>query len=77
LPNKQFKASCKIYNLNGIPIRTLSSNEIFDQELSLNWDGANDNGFRMPVGVYPVILEILDSKDGNTKVEKGVIVIGR
>ncbi len=77
LPNEQFKATCKIYNLNGIEIRTLANNEIFDQELNLNWDGANDSGFRMPVGVYPVILEILDLKDGSSKVEKGVIVIGR
>ena len=77
LPDKQFKATCKIYNLNGIAVRTIASNEIFNQELNLTWDGANDKGFKMPVGVYPVILEITDLKDGGSKIEKGVIVIGR
>ena len=77
LPNKQFKASCKIYNLNGIEIRSLSNDDIFDSELNLTWDGANDSGFRMPVGVYPVILEIKDLKEGASKAEKGVIVIGK
>jgi len=77
LPNKQFKATCKIYNLNGIAIRTLSNDGIFDNELNLTWDGTNDSSFRMPVGVYPVILEITDLKEGRSKVEKAVIVIGK
>jgi len=63
--------------LNGIEIRTLSNDGIFDNELNLTWDGTNYSGFRMPVGVYPVILEIRDVKDGGSKVEKAVIVIGK
>jgi hypothetical protein len=77
LPNKQFKATCKIYNLNGVTIRTLSSSEVFNSELNLIWDGTNESGFRMPVGVYPVILEITDLQDDASAVEKALIVIGR
>jgi hypothetical protein len=77
LPHKQFKATCIIYNLNGVQVRNLSNDEIFDSELQFIWDGTNNNGWKLPVGVYPTILEIKNMKDGTSYTEKSLIVIGR
>lgn len=75
-PNEQFKANCTIYNLNGIAVRTLANDLVINSELNLKWDGKNEQGWKLPIGVYPIVLEIKNIEDGRCIVEKAVIVIG-
>ena len=45
-----------IYNTLGQCVRTLYGGEMVPGAHKLFWDAANDNGFRMPTGIYFIHL---------------------
>ena len=64
-----------IFNVAGQLIRHLVKGELVGQEGSSLWNGLDNNGNRVPVGVYVVITEVFRF-DGTVKQFKNAAVVG-
>jgi hypothetical protein len=56
-----------IFDVEGRRIRHLAKNELLAQEGSFIWDGLDDAGLRARIGIYIVIMEATDIKEGKVK----------
>ena len=75
-PTEELKVQIAIYNMAGMPVRTLETISIpGGSHSSVTWDGTADNGARLPSGVYPYRI-ILSTDQGiqATAYQKLVIV---
>jgi hypothetical protein len=64
-----------IFNVAGQQMRHLAKGELVGQEGSLLWNGLDDNGNRVPVGVYVVVTEVFNF-EGKVKQFKNAVVVG-
>ena len=64
-----------IFNVAGQLIRHLVKGELVGQEGSALWNGLDDNGNRVPIGVYVVVTEVFNF-DGKVKKFKNAAVVG-
>ena len=64
-----------IFNVSGQLIRHLVKGELVGQEGSTIWNGLDNNGNRVPVGVYVVVTEVFNF-DGKVKQFKNAAVVG-
>ncbi len=64
-----------IFNVAGQQLRHLAKGELVGQEGSLLWNGLDDNGNRVPVGVYVVVTEVFNF-EGKVKQFKNAVVVG-
>lgn len=64
-----------IFNVAGLLVRHLAKGELVGQEGSVIWNGLDNNGNRVPVGVYVVLTEIFNF-DGKVKQYKNAVVVG-
>ena len=64
-----------IFNVAGQLIRHLVKGELVGQEGSAIWNGLDNNGNKVPVGVYVVVTEVF-SFDGKVKQFKNAAVVG-
>jgi hypothetical protein len=62
-----------IYNVDGQIIRHLANGELVGQEGSLVWNGLDEAGNRVPVGVYIIVTEVFNF-NGTVKTYKNTIV---
>jgi hypothetical protein len=58
----------KIFDVRGRKVRWLANNELVAQTGEKLWDGRDDQGRELPVGIYVVYLEAL--AQGDTRIEK-------
>jgi hypothetical protein len=66
-----------IFDASGQQIRHLIKSTLADQKGSFSWDGLNEHGARVTVGIYIIHLEVFDLS-GNTKnFRKAVVVATR
>jgi len=63
-----------IYNVSGQLMRHLAKGELVGQEGSVLWNGLDDNGNRVSVGVYVVVTEVFNF-DGKVKQFKNAVVV--
>ena len=63
-----------IFNTAGQLVRHLARGAVVGQEGSLPWNGFDDNGGRLPVGIYIVITEVFNF-DGKVRKQKNPVVI--
>ena len=63
-----------IFNVAGQLVRHLVKGELVGQEGSTLWNGLDDNGNRVPIGVYVVMTEVF-SFDGKVKQFKNAAVV--
>jgi hypothetical protein len=63
-----------IFNVAGQLIRHLVKGELVGQEGSALWNGTDDNGNRVPVGVYVVVTEVFNFS-GKVKQFKNAVVV--
>ena len=71
-------AAIRIYNLDGQEVRRLVDHDILGIENVYEWDGLNDLGEKVGVGVYILLFEIVNLDEGNTqKFKKTVVVAGQ
>ncbi len=63
-----------IFNTGGQLVRHLAKGSVVGQKGSLPWNGFDDNGGRLPVGIYIMITEVYNF-DGKVKKNKTPIVI--
>lgn len=64
-----------IFNVAGQLVRHLVKGELVGQEGSVLWNGLDNNGNRVPVGVYVVVTEVFNF-DGKVKQFKNAAVVG-
>ena len=64
-----------IFNVAGQQMRHLAKGELVGQEGNLLWNGLDDNGNRVPIGVYVVVTEVFNF-DGKVKKFKNSVVVG-
>ena len=64
-----------IFNVAGQLIRHLVKGELVGQEGSILWNGLDNNGNRVPIGVYVVVTEVFNFS-GKVKQFKNAVVVG-
>ncbi len=67
----------KVFDVRGRKVRWLANNELVGQTGEKLWDGRDDRGRALPIGIYVLYLEAL--AEGDTRIEKAkrAIVIAR
>lgn len=76
LPFRQGKYKAVVFDANGRKIRILKNAEFSGSEGSFAWDGKNSEGYALPPGAYPLMLEAVDQSSGEVFYDKIAIVIG-
>lgn len=66
-----------IFNTDGQLVRHLARGAIVGQEGSLPWNGFDDAGGRLPVGIYIVIAEVYDFNGKVRKKKTPVVIMSR
>lgn len=77
LPGNSVTIRVRIYDVSGRLIRTLAQHEPSAAIGSLIWDGRDDQGHRVRIGPYIILLEALDNLGGTAAALKGVAVAAR
>lgn len=73
--NAGYTMNIYIFNVAGQMVRHLVKGELVGQEGSAIWNGLDNNGNRVPIGVYVVVTEIFNF-DGTVKQFKNAAVVG-
>ena len=66
-----------IFNAAGQLVRHLAKGELVGQEGSMLWNGLDNNGNRVPVGVYAVVAEVFNFGGKVKKLKNAVVVATR
>jgi len=66
LPSEGYTATISIFNQNGILVRKLVSNKTVATSGTIYWDGTDDSGSIVPIGIYIIQCSAFDLK-GDTK----------
>jgi hypothetical protein len=74
LPDDGFSASILLFNQNGVMVRKLVSNKTLATSGTIFWDGTDDNGMLLPIGIYIILCSAHDMK-GNKKEYKTTCTI--
>ena len=70
-------ASVAIYSLNGNKISQLVKNELIAQNSTFIWDGLDDKKQKLPLGIYIILMQIVDVENGKTKEHKLPIILAQ
>ena len=68
------KASIYIYNKQGIMVKLVCTNELVNANADWVWNGLDSDAYRLPIGIYILVVEMIDG-DGKVEVLKEPIVI--
>lgn len=77
LPSNSAMIRVRIYDVTGRLIRRLAQNEPSASTGSIVWNGMDDDGNRVRIGMYIILFEALDNFGGTAKTMKDVAVVGR
>lgn len=67
----------RVFDASGRIVRAIEEAGITSTGGSVFWDGFDDDGNSLPVGIYVVLLEAIDSTNGRTETYKDVVVLAR
>jgi flagellar hook assembly protein FlgD len=76
VPAPGYAANITIFDGSGRPVRNLVRNGTLGLTGYWNWDGLNDNGQQLPVGIYIIFTEIFNLQ-GKIEHFKKAIVLAR
>ena len=77
LPTNSSTIRVRIYDVTGRLIRRLAQSEPASSAGSLIWNGLDDDGQRVRIGMYIILFEALDNFGGVVKAMKDVAVVAR
>ncbi|WP_340113634.1 lamin tail domain-containing protein [Maribellus mangrovi] len=69
-----YLCSIKIFDSAGRQVHTLAQNSLLGTSETVNWDGTNESGYRLNLGVYIVWVQLYDL-NGNVKQFKDGVVL--
>lgn len=70
-----FTLNISVFDSRGREVRQLVQNALAGNKGSFKWDGTNDNGEKVRLGIYVVFVEAFDL-DGNREQWKETVVVG-
>lgn len=71
-------ATIKIFNLDGQMVRDLVPHDVLGIRNLYQWDGLTEQGDKAAIGVYIILLEILNTQEGSSeRFKKSVVLTGR
>jgi hypothetical protein len=70
-----FMGSISIFDSKGKPVRQLIKNQLLSDLDFFSWDGTDDNGRKVSIGIYIIYFELLNP-DGKVRRFKKAIVLG-
>ncbi|GAA4342820.1 lamin tail domain-containing protein [Flaviaesturariibacter amylovorans] len=71
-----YVANCSIFDASGRPVRALLRNGLLGPQGTWSWDGLDDAGRKLPVGVYIIFTELF-ALDGTKQRFKKTVVLAR
>jgi len=77
LPTHSATIRVRIYDVTGRLVRRLAQNEPSPSSGSIIWNGLDDEGHRVRIGMYIVLLEAFDNFGGTVKTMKDVAVVAK
>jgi hypothetical protein len=67
-----------IYDILGRKIRTIKDNSFTGSNIDVVWNGCDDKGRKVKIGIYIIFLQILDDRNGILKeLKESVVVAGK
>jgi flagellar hook assembly protein FlgD len=67
----------RVYDARGRLVRRLEDARLAGPTGELLWNGRDDAGNRVRVGIYVVLFEAVNARGGTALVEKKPVVVGR
>lgn len=77
LPEVLSTVTLRIFDLKGRMIRRLVDQVLQSSEGNIIWDGRNDNGRKLPIGVYIVLMQATARESEKVYSKKITVVIGK
>jgi hypothetical protein len=77
LPEVLSTVTLRIFDLKGRMVRRLVDQVMQSSEGTIIWDGKNDNGKKLPVGVYIVLMQATARESEKVYSKKITVVIGK
>ena len=77
LPSNSTVIRIRIFDVNGRLVRRLAQSELSPSAGSITWNGLDDDGNLVRIGMYIVLFEALDNFGGVARTMKDVAVVGR
>ena len=77
LPEVLSTVTLRIFDLKGRMVRKLVDQILHSSEGNIIWDGRNDNGKKLPVGVYIVLMQATARESEKVYSKKITVVIGK
>jgi flagellar hook assembly protein FlgD len=68
-------ARARIYDAGGALVRTLTSGEYMPADGSFAWNGYDDRGRRAPIGIYVVVVDLVDGSGKEATALRAVVVL--
>jgi hypothetical protein len=65
----------RIFDSDGIPVRTLTRSVLVAGRVSVVWNGYDDGGLKAGIGIYIVLVEGIDASGAEAFTAKGVVVL--
>jgi hypothetical protein len=65
----------KVYDIKGRLVRTLLNNQLSGSEGQIIFDGKNDNGEKLRIGIYILYIEAINDQGGTVDQTKAVVVV--
>ncbi len=67
----------RIFDLSGLVVREIVSSQLVAEPVSFLWDGRDEQGRRLPTGIYVAFVEAYDARNGITDTLKRPVVLAR
>jgi len=77
LPSRSVIMDIMIFDSIGRIVRRLLTSTTAGSEGIISWDGLDDRGRTLPIGIYIIYLEATSPTEGKVYSEKGVVVLAR
>ena len=77
IPEKSVRMRIRIFDINGRLIRTLLDNRYSGSEFSVVWNGRNNSGSLMAIGIYIILIEALNDRNGVYLTKKSWVVLAK
>lgn len=75
LPTNRAEIKIEIYDILGRKIRTIRDNSFSGYQAAVTWDGEDNNGRQVRMGIYIVYVQILNDREGFIKELKDTVVV--
>ena len=74
-PSPGFVCNITIFHPQGMAVRTLTRNALCGSTGSFRWDGLDEKGHRLSIGVYVVLIELFNLEGKTMKFRKAVTLL--